>query len=186
MAVVHRTGIEEVALGMTLLGLIFSSMLYGITLTQTYKYFQRFPNDSRGVKILVVIVWSLNAELMLSMLISGVSEGFLTYRVWMLSKRRVILTGFLVGVFLMALIRTPSQPVPKAFLALLHFASGEVAAIQFLSLKQFARFGSVKIPSILRLSSAACCDTGIALSLCYFLHQKRTGFERYENHDSPD
>lgn len=174
---------------MTLLGLIFSSMLYGITLTQTYKYFQRFQNDPFSVKLMVVAVclldtvsvflvahacwyylvttgpigravWSLNAELALSMLISGIAETFLAYRVWMLSDRRTFLTCLLL------------------FLALLHLASGEVSAIQFLTLKRFAKFGSVKIPSILRLGSAALCDTGIAISLCYFLHQKRTGFER--------
>ncbi|GLB39105.1 hypothetical protein LshimejAT787_0602670 [Lyophyllum shimeji] len=184
-----RTSREEVALGMTLLGLIFSSMLYGITLTQTYKYFQRFQNDPLFVKLMVVAVclldtvsvflvahacwyylvttgpigravWSLNAELALSMLISGIAETFLAYRVWMLSNRRTFLTCLLL------------------FLALLHLASGEVSAIQFLTLKRFAKFGSVKIPSILRLGSAALCDTGIAISLCYFLHQKRTGFER--------
>lgn len=75
----------------------------------------------------------------------------------------------------------------------------KVSAIQFLLLKRFARFGSAKvsiprlttffqngvpmpcqqIPSVLRLGSAALCDTGIAISLCYFLHQKRTGYRRY-------
>lgn len=189
MAVVERTRREEVALGMTLLGLVFSSMLYGITLTQVYKYFQRFQNDPLAVKVMVVAVclldtvsvflvghacwyylvttgplgravWSLNAELSLSMVISGIAECFLAYRVWMFSDRRLWLTAFLL------------------VMALLHLASGEVSAIQFLLLKRFARFGSVKIPSILRLSSAAICDTGIAVSLCYFLHKKRTGFER--------
>ncbi|RDB30540.1 hypothetical protein Hypma_007211 [Hypsizygus marmoreus] len=189
MAVVERKRREEVALGMTLLGVIFSSILYGVTLTQTYKYFQRFQNDPLLVKLLVIAiffidtlsvflvghaswyylvttgpegraVWSLNAELAISMVISGIAETFLAYRVWMLSGHRFILTSLLL------------------LLALLHFASGEVSAIQFLLLKRFARFGSVKVPSILRLSSAALCDTGLAISLCYFLHQKRTGFEK--------
>ncbi|KAJ3999583.1 hypothetical protein F5050DRAFT_914919 [Lentinula boryana] len=37
---------------------------------------------------------------------------------------------------------------------------------------------SRKIPSVLRLGSASLCDTGIAVSLCYFLQKKRTGYKR--------
>ncbi|PBK94727.1 hypothetical protein ARMGADRAFT_64871 [Armillaria gallica] len=189
MAVVHRTRSEEVALGMTLLGLIFSSILYGISLSQTYTYYRRFPKDTLSTKLMVVImtiidaaavalmahacwyyfvttgpyhryVWSLNAELAFSMLISGLSEGFLTYRVWLLSGRRTILTLVLLC------------------LALVHLVSGEVAAGQSLALHYRARFGSVKVPHIIRLGSAVLCDTSLAISLCYFLHQKRTGYKQ--------
>uniref|UniRef100_A0A0W0G7I8 DUF6534 domain-containing protein n=1 Tax=Moniliophthora roreri TaxID=221103 RepID=A0A0W0G7I8_MONRR len=168
MAQVHRNRAEEIALGMTLLGPYPPAgdyRLFGITLSQIYTYFKRFPRDSVSVKVLVIAiaifdtasvvlvshaawyyfvttgsmkvsVWSLNVELALSMFISGIAELFLTYRVWMLS------------------------------------------AAQFLALKDFAKFDSAKIPSILRLSSAAICDTGIAISLCYFLQQKRTGYKK--------
>ncbi|KAF8157019.1 hypothetical protein B0H34DRAFT_481954 [Crassisporium funariophilum] len=185
----HRTRLEEVSLGMVVLGLIFSSMLYGIMLTQTYKYFQRFRRDPPLVKLLVFAVWllntvsvffvahaswyylvttgprglsiwSLNVELALSMAMSGISETFLAARVYKLSGRKIWLTGILL------------------MLALLHFGSGEVAAVEFLLLKRFAKFGSVKVPSIIRLSSAAVTDTAIAVSLCYFLQKKRTGFKK--------
>ncbi|KAG7446813.1 uncharacterized protein BT62DRAFT_88345 [Guyanagaster necrorhizus] len=95
-----------------------------------------------------------------SMLISGLSEGFLTYRVWLLSGRRTILTLVLFC------------------LALVHFVSGEVAAGQSLALHNLAKFGSVKIPHIIRLGSAALCDTSLAISSCYFLRQKRTGYRQ--------
>ncbi|KAL0958165.1 hypothetical protein HGRIS_000329 [Hohenbuehelia grisea] len=104
MAIVHRTRGEEIALGMTLLGLVASSIFYGITLTQVYKYFKRFPKDHNFVKFLVIAVcvldtistgfvthacwyylvttgsirrsiWSLNAELVVSMVISGIAES---------------------------------------------------------------------------------------------------------------
>ncbi|THU77609.1 hypothetical protein K435DRAFT_846115 [Dendrothele bispora CBS 962.96] len=185
----HRTRSQEIALGMTMLGLIFSSILYGITLSQIYTYFRRFPRDSIKIKALVVsivildvvsvvlvchacwyylitngkstlAVWSLNAELAISMFISGIAEGFMAYRVWMLSGRRRLLTFVLLA------------------FAVAHFISGEVSAAQFLKLERFAKFASVKVPSILRLSTAAICDTGIAISLCYFLQQKRTGYKR--------
>jgi len=186
---VRRTRAEEIALGMTLLGLLFSSILYGLALSQVYTYYKRFPRDSYSVKILVVAtvildtvsvifeclacwyylvttgpmswpVWSLNAELAVSMLISGIAETFMIYRVWMLSTRKTMLTCVLLT------------------FALIHLISGEVSAAQFLELKRFAEFGSVEIPSILRLGSACVCDTGIAVSSCYFLQQKRTGYKR--------
>ncbi|KAJ3729717.1 hypothetical protein C8R42DRAFT_715981 [Lentinula raphanica] len=126
MAIVFRTRAEEIALGMTLLGLFFSSVLYGLALSQLYTYYKRFPRDPLSVKILVIAtaildtvsvvlechacwyylvttgpmtlaVWSLNAELAVSMFISGIAEAFMTYRVWMLSGRQNILTCVLNG-----------------------------------------------------------------------------------------
>ncbi|KAF5390126.1 hypothetical protein D9757_003837 [Collybiopsis confluens] len=51
---VIRTRAEEIALGMTLLGILFSSMLYGLALSQIYTYYKRFPRDALSVKMLVV------------------------------------------------------------------------------------------------------------------------------------
>lgn len=180
---------QEISLGMLVLGLIFSSMLYGVMLTQTYKYYQRFPRDRFLIKLLVFSVWllntvsmffvgqaswyylvtngprnistwSLNVELALSVAISGISETFLAFRVYKLSGRKHWLIILLLS------------------LALMHFASGQVGAIELLLLDSSARFDGVMVPSVLRLSSAAICDTAIAASLTYFLDKKRTGFKR--------
>jgi len=169
--------------------LIFSSMLYGVMLTQTYKYYQRFRRDPFLIKLLVFTVWllntlsmffighsswyylvtngprgistwSLNVELALSVAISGISESFLAFRVYRLSGGKYWLTIILLS------------------FALMHFVSGQVAAIELLLLDSSARFSSVMVPSVLRLSSAAICDTAIAASLTYFLDKKRTGFKR--------
>jgi len=171
------------------LGVIFSSLLYGIMLTQTHKYYQRFKKDPLLIKLLVFVVlilntfslvfvrhaswyylvttgprirsvWSLNVEFALSMFMSAISEIFLTCRVYKLSRKNIWLTAPLLSV------------------ALLHFVSGEVAAIELMLLGKSATVLSAKVPSILRLSSAAVCDTAIAASLTYILHSKRTGFKR--------
>jgi len=186
---VGRTREQEISLGMIVLGLIFSSMLYGIMLTQTYKYYQRFRRDPFFIKLLVFLVWllntlsmffvghsswyylvtngprristwSLNVELALSVMLSGISESFLAFRVYRLSGGKYWLTTILLS------------------LALMHFVSGQVAAIKLLLLNSSARFSSMMVPSVLRLSSAAICDTAIAVSLTYFLDKKRTGFKR--------
>ncbi|KDR72599.1 hypothetical protein GALMADRAFT_755990 [Galerina marginata CBS 339.88] len=186
---ISRTRMEEISLGMVLLGVIFSSLLYGIMLTQTHKYYQRFKKDPLLIKLLVFVVlilntfslvfvghaswyylvttgprirsvWSLNVEFALSMFMSAISEIFLTCRVYKLSRKNIWLTAPLLSV------------------ALLHFVSGEVAAIELMLLGKSATVLSAKVPSILRLSSAAVCDTAIAASLTYILHSKRTGFKR--------
>lgn len=73
MAIVFRTRSEEIALGMTLLGLFFSSVyvfirvdlnseiqqshrLYGLALSQLYTYYKRFPRDPLSVKVLVCAI----------------------------------------------------------------------------------------------------------------------------------
>jgi len=186
---IGRTREQEISLGMIVLGLIFSSMLYGVMLTQTYKYYQRFRRDPFFIKLLVFLVWllntlsmffvghsswyylvtngprniftwSLNVELALSVMLSGISESFLAFRVYRLSGGKYWLTTILLS------------------LALMHFVSGQVAAIKLLLLNSSARFSSMMVPSVLRLSSAATCDTAIAVSLTYFLDKKRTGFKR--------
>ncbi|KAJ7119030.1 hypothetical protein C8R44DRAFT_982724 [Mycena epipterygia] len=45
-------------LGALEIGILVSYVLFGVTTTQTYIYYGRFPDDSRGVKFLVALVWS--------------------------------------------------------------------------------------------------------------------------------
>ncbi|KAF4616603.1 hypothetical protein D9613_008516 [Agrocybe pediades] len=211
----HRTKPQEVALGMVLLGVIFSSILYGVMLTQTYKYYERFKRDPMLVKLLVFAVfllntasvffvahaawfylvdngprglsiWSLNVELALSVNghVSDIRDHALpgsSLSEFTSQKQRHLdeRAGKLHNPAPVAMYFVADSRVFLQFgLAILHFGSGEVAAIEFLLLKRFAKFGSVKVPSILRLSSAAVCDTAIAVSLTYFLHKKRTGFKK--------
>ncbi|GAV99699.1 DNA glycosylase [Lentinula edodes] len=47
---------------------------------------------------MTLAVWSLNAELAVSMFISGIAEAFMTYRVWMLSGRQNVLTCALASI----------------------------------------------------------------------------------------
>ncbi|KAJ7490992.1 hypothetical protein FB451DRAFT_1221663 [Mycena latifolia] len=44
-------------LGAFQIGVVVSSVLFGVTTTQTYTYYGRFPEDSRGLKCLVALIW---------------------------------------------------------------------------------------------------------------------------------
>ncbi|KAJ7867157.1 hypothetical protein B0H13DRAFT_1897677 [Mycena leptocephala] len=45
-------------LGAVEIGVLVSYVLFGVTTTQTYIYYSRFPDDSRKLKALVAFVWS--------------------------------------------------------------------------------------------------------------------------------
>ncbi|KAL0060948.1 hypothetical protein AAF712_012244, partial [Marasmius tenuissimus] len=53
MAKIERNQREEIALGMTLIGFLFSAILYGLFISQVYTYCKRFSRDFVGVKLLV-------------------------------------------------------------------------------------------------------------------------------------
>ncbi|KAF8309643.1 hypothetical protein DL93DRAFT_2085352, partial [Clavulina sp. PMI_390] len=44
-------------LGMTLIGNMLASVLFGVITVQTKSYFSRFPQDSRWVKGMVAFLW---------------------------------------------------------------------------------------------------------------------------------
>lgn len=44
-------GIDS-TIGATLIGCIVAAVVYGVTITQTYLYFERFPDDKYGIKIM--------------------------------------------------------------------------------------------------------------------------------------
>jgi len=110
--------------------------MFSLMLSQAWTYHRRFKKDLLSVKLVVLAVvvlntvsmffvghaawyylvttgprktavWSLNAELALSIIMSGLSETFLTFRVFKLSDRKYFLSAILFS------------------LASLHFFSGE-------------------------------------------------------------
>ncbi|KAF8970224.1 hypothetical protein BDZ97DRAFT_1754216 [Flammula alnicola] len=147
-----------------------------IMLTQTYKYYQRFKRDPFMVKLVVVTTWHS--------LLNTASVFFVGHAAWYY----LVTTGpgTVPSDHNVRVIRNVSGlPISGhnywltgILVSARSCCSGEVAAIELLLLRSLANFHSVKVPTILRLSSAAVCDTAIAISLSYFLHKKRTGFKR--------
>ncbi|KAJ7700752.1 hypothetical protein B0H17DRAFT_1046489, partial [Mycena rosella] len=44
-------------IGALQIGIVLSCVLFGVTTTQAYTYYGRFPDDSHGLKFLVAVVW---------------------------------------------------------------------------------------------------------------------------------
>ncbi|KAF7369546.1 hypothetical protein MVEN_00284500 [Mycena venus] len=64
------------SLGGLQIGVLVSYVLFGVTTTQTYIYYSRFPQDSRKIKALVALVWICEAAHVIS-----VGDGLYDYTI---------------------------------------------------------------------------------------------------------
>ncbi|EIW52143.1 uncharacterized protein TRAVEDRAFT_53571 [Trametes versicolor FP-101664 SS1] len=51
----HIPSLDD-SLGAVLLGIILGSMLYGLTVHQTYRYFKLYPKDALYLKSLILVI----------------------------------------------------------------------------------------------------------------------------------
>jgi len=181
--------------GASFVGLVVSAVLYGVSLLQTYIYFNRFPRDSWRLKLLVVAVWFLDTlHLFLcateiywylvlnffnppalgtthwSLDLQGDCEGFIGLAVQMFFAQRVWKVSknwYLTGFIVV--------------LGLLHFALGIFFSVEAFLLKDFSKFPQLTWATITGLGGAAVADLAIAGTLVYYLNKSRTGFKRTDS-----
>ncbi|KAJ8090192.1 hypothetical protein PM082_018782 [Marasmius tenuissimus] len=117
--------------------------------------------DAGDPLALNTVVWSLLAEVLFNGLIGFLVQSFLTWRVWLLSKRNYWLTA---PAFLLVLAE---------FGCIIAFG---IKALVFV--RTFADLATMKWLSILVNALAAAGDVYITGSLSFLLHRSRTGFQR--------
>ncbi|ETW81805.1 hypothetical protein HETIRDRAFT_173483 [Heterobasidion irregulare TC 32-1] len=165
---------------------MISSVIYGITLSQTVTYYRQSGlKDPRFLKIIVFVLWALDTlHLILCIitvywyLITNFSNpSALTRTVWALNgviglivecffARRVWILG--KNIYITATI---------VILSLLHFVFGIVFTVEEFILQEFSRFPSLIWIACAGLGSAAATDIIIAASMCWYLWKSRTGFK---------
>ncbi|KAF9524388.1 hypothetical protein CPB83DRAFT_610299 [Crepidotus variabilis] len=106
------------------------------------------------------LVWSLIVEVLFNGLTAFLVQSFLTLRIWRLSNRSILLTGFALCL------------VFAEFGVLLAYTG---LALDFDTYEQLAK---LKALSITVNALAAAGDVMIAVTLCSILHFSRTGFHR--------
>ncbi|KAI0366593.1 hypothetical protein BV20DRAFT_951811 [Pilatotrama ljubarskyi] len=183
--------------GAALVGLIVGSCLFGITILQTFAYFRNYNDDTTFVKSLVwrsrvldtlhlilctrtiywylvtnfgnadnldVTTWSMALQTDCNGLIGLIVEAFFARRVWMMSHNWIV-TGIIL------------------VLAVLHFGRYPVTQLTLgrFILGRFSKFKSLTWVTCLGLGSAAAADILIAVSMCYYLYNKRTGLKRTDS-----
>ncbi|KAF8896763.1 hypothetical protein CPB84DRAFT_1209475 [Gymnopilus junonius] len=137
--------------------------LLGVLSLQVWRYYNHFENDSKYLKLIVAIVWTLSATLILASVVELVVRLFFTYRVWIMSSHNQVLTSVLTLVSL-----------GDFGLGVYEYAI-TVQNSNLASLGIDPTFHNVGTVS-LALSSGN--DLAVSLSLIYYLHKGRTSNPR--------
>ncbi|TDL15303.1 hypothetical protein BD410DRAFT_809037 [Rickenella mellea] len=173
--------------GAVFIGLVSSSVMYGLTLLQTH-----YPKDPARLKWTVAVLtvadsvhlilstwavywylvanfgnfvnlgaphWSVNLQTDFNGFVSAGVQLLFTRRVYLLSKNK-----YLVAILLV--------------LTTVHFSFGVYFSVRTFNYKSFAEYTPIAWIPYAGLSSAAAADIIIAISMCYFLKKSRTGFGR--------
>jgi len=175
--------------------LIGSSILYGVTLLQTFLYYKQYPNDSWITKFLVFVLWLLDtAHLLLctialySYLVSNFNNPAALHRsTWSMNLQTDCngLIGFIVQCFFARRVWIMSRnrvlTVLIVVLAGFYCGLGVVFTVEGFLLQDTSRFPRLIWVTTTGLGSAAAADILIAVSLCYYLSKSRTGFARTDS-----
>ncbi|TFK46702.1 hypothetical protein OE88DRAFT_1739313 [Heliocybe sulcata] len=192
-------GLVEDIGGTMLVSIFLAAILYGVTTTQTFLYYQNYPKDRPALKALVALLWvfeTLHTAFCIDFIYNYVIANYgntdaLNDIYW--SGGITVLLGVLVaGVVHAYYIRRvwilSNRNIPLALLlaliALLRFAFGLTTTSLCYSIGQWTIFRERRLPLITLaggLSSAAAVDLIVAGSLIYFLEHSRTGFDRSDS-----
>ncbi|KAF8994485.1 hypothetical protein BDQ17DRAFT_1095337 [Cyathus striatus] len=182
-------------LGAVLIGFAVSCVVFGVLTTQVFVYFQRYPADKPGYKILVGGLWALEC---LDQFFIGHAVYYYTIRnyasplvllsgtiIWTLLIQ--IILGCFVGTivkacFAMRVWRFSNRNIlVTGFIVLLIAAQlglGIVYTVRSFQLDKLELVDQLKLIASLSLGAGLITDTLIAIALCYFLRKLRTGFRK--------
>ncbi|KAJ7205205.1 hypothetical protein GGX14DRAFT_458734 [Mycena pura] len=173
-------------LGALELGVLLSYLLFGVTTTQLYVYYTRFPNDNWKIKLLVACEathsacvahtlylytilnygdpkrliqappFTFDTAVLLASIITTLVEGFFAYRIYILGKRRIMVPAIFLAI------------TTFRFIACLGIFG---AGVRMTSLVTYeAQFGWL-LNTIWAMAAAN--EIGITVSLVYLLYTQR-------------
>ncbi|KAF8908936.1 hypothetical protein CPB84DRAFT_107261 [Gymnopilus junonius] len=178
--------------GAAFIGLVASAVLYGVTLLQTFLYYKNYHTDSWLTKTIVFTLWVLDtAHLCLctialySYLVTNYNNpSALTRSTWAMNLQTDCngLIGLIVQCFfarrVWKLSRNFLLTAAIVIFSCIHFSLGVFFTVQGFVLVDTSRFAKLIWVTSAGMGSAAAADVTIAVSLCYYLMQNRTGFKR--------
>jgi len=182
------------SVGAALIGLVLSTVIYGITWLQVYMYYTTYcSRDSNFLKSFVAVLMLLDTahvSLLVICLYHYVISNFGDYLVlakptWSLIWQAFvggILSIFVDSFFAMRAYHISGKrlifPVIIGVLCLAKLACTIGFTVESLQLQTFTQGGSDLGWSTSALGSAVACDSVIAATLIYYLRKSRTGFTR--------
>ncbi|KAH9897754.1 hypothetical protein C8Q73DRAFT_787993 [Cubamyces lactineus] len=180
-------------MGPLLIGVIICAVFYGVSLSQMYYYYTRYPRDPLYLKVLVAAVWT--TDTIHQILISHSIYWYLVTNygspvtVGLLSPTIIVevffqaFTGLFVQSFFAARVwklsgRKLYLVIPVLALIAAEFAVAMAYAIKATHFQTFLDLGKIKALSISINAFAAAGDVCIAAILCTILQVSKTGFEK--------
>lgn len=179
-------------LGALLVGGLLAATLWGVTTMQTFAYFDRYGKDRLSLKVFVAFLWVLDTldsiltshilywyfvvnylnplslsepvwSIIVHVLITSITDvmirGMFSRRVWQLSNRNYILTGIALAISLLDLI------------------CGITITVKAFQLGSFSELKTISTWFYLNFAAGFSGDLFVAVVLCYYLWQSRTGFQ---------
>ncbi|KAI0723430.1 hypothetical protein C8Q76DRAFT_395199 [Earliella scabrosa] len=185
--------IVDETMGVLLIGVIISGVLYGVSCSQVYYYYTRYNRDKWIIKLLVTVVWT--SDSVHQALISHSIYWYLVKEygnpnaMTMLNKTIVVevlfngFTGLFVQSFFALRVYRLSEKrlylfIPVALLVAAEFGVSVAYTIRAFSLNTFMDLTALRALSICMNVFAAAADVLIAAILCTLLHTSRTNFAR--------
>jgi len=182
-------------IGSLLVGGLVSAVLFGITTTQTFVYYQKAAGDLILIKGVVTILWMLDAfdmclitHILYWYLIKNYGNPLaLQNPVWSIILHVMVTatTETIVrGMFAWRVYRlSQGKWFSAAFIAIVSSVDLVVAVVITVKAFHTTFLGLKKLDPLVyvEFASGFAGDAMVALSLCYLLHKSRTGFGRTES-----
>ncbi|KAI0801433.1 hypothetical protein C8Q74DRAFT_491612 [Fomes fomentarius] len=180
-------------MGPLLIGVILGAVFYGVSLSQMYYYYTRYPRDPTYIKLLVGAVWvtdtvhqALISHTVYWYLVTTYGDPSALFKLTSTILIEVLIQGltglFVQSFFLVRIWKLGGKRlylvIPVAMLIVAEFSVSTAYTIQALQLQTFAELVHVRALSLLINIFAAAADVAIAAILCTILHTSRTGFHR--------
>ncbi|KAJ7167210.1 hypothetical protein C8R43DRAFT_984506 [Mycena crocata] len=180
-------------LGAGLIGLVLSTIIYGITWLQVFSYYTKYSSrDGPFLKTFVGVLMVLDTfhvALLVMLMYHYTVTNFGDYLVLMHNTWPLVWQAFVGGVlevsvemfFAYRLYHLSGRqivfPIVVGILCLAKLATTIGFTVIGLEISTFSLAGQLETWSIASLSTAIGCDTVIAVSLIYYLRKSNTGFK---------
>ncbi|KAH9020973.1 hypothetical protein EDB84DRAFT_549985 [Lactarius hengduanensis] len=182
--------------GCSFIGLIISVMLFGITTLQTWIYYWQYGNrDPKALKLFIAVIFLLDA-LHTSLCIYSIywylvlnfgNVEILDHNMWAMNAQTDIngLVDYMVQLYYARRVYIVGGsiiiPIIIAIFGTTTFALGFVFTVRATALKFWSRYASLIPVTCIGMGSSVVADILIAVSMCWFLYHKRTGFARTDS-----
>ncbi|EMD32873.1 hypothetical protein CERSUDRAFT_118330 [Gelatoporia subvermispora B] len=185
-------GVIKPNMGALLLAMVFSSVLYGVTVLQTYQYYDRYWEDPLYLKTFVAALWVLDTAQLVTVVHAnwwyliahygdvaalGIVPASLAIEVGMtISIGLLVQTWFASRVWRMN-GRNPIIPLVIVGLTLATFSLGIFYAVTGQRNPVVTEIAKITWATVASLSCSMAADFFITGSLVYFLLKQRSGFK---------